>query len=68
MQTRTRPDATHPDSALHLRRRRSNATIGFILGAFVVLVFAITIVKMKNGASMEAFDHVLRPSLLEKEG
>ncbi|MCY4139069.1 MAG: cytochrome C oxidase assembly protein [Rhodobacteraceae bacterium] len=65
MQTRTRPDAAHPDSALHLRRKRSNAAIGFILGAFVVLVFAITIVKMKNGASMEAFDHVLRPSLLE---
>ena len=42
--------------------------IGLILGAFVVLVFAITVVKMKNGASMEAFDHVLRPSLLEKGG
>lgn len=68
MQTRSQIDDARPGSALHLRRRRSNAMIGFILGAFVVLVFAITVVKMKNGASMEAFDHVLRPSLLEKDG
>ncbi len=68
MRIRTQPDAAQPDAELHLRRKRSNATIGLILGAFVVLVFAITIVKMKNGASMEAFDHVLRPSLLEKDG
>ena len=65
MQIRTQPHAAQTDADLHLRRKRSNATIGLILGAFVVLVFAITIVKMKNGASMEAFDHVLRPSLLE---
>ncbi len=68
MRIRSQVDDARTGSTLHLRRRRSNAMIGLILGAFVVLVFAITVVKMKNGASMEAFDHVLRPSLLEKDG
>ncbi|MDE2914303.1 MAG: cytochrome C oxidase assembly protein [Paracoccaceae bacterium] len=51
---------------IHQRRKRSNAMIGLMLGGFVVLVFAISVVKMMNGASMEAYDHVLRPSLLER--
>ncbi len=36
-----------------------------ILAGFVVLVFAITVVKLSSGQLMEAFDHVVRPSLLE---
>lgn len=53
----------HPQAG---RKRRSNLMLGLVLGGFVALVFAITVVKMMNGASMEAFDHTLRPSLLEK--
>nr|WP_325249643.1 cytochrome C oxidase assembly protein [Amylibacter sp.] len=50
----------HP---LHGRRKRSNLMLGAVLGSFVALVFAITIVKMTNGASMEAFDHTVRYSI-----
>ena len=52
---------------LHARRMRRNVTIGLVLGGFVILVFALTVVKMSQGNMMEAFDHVVRPSLLEKD-
>ncbi|MCY3879193.1 MAG: cytochrome C oxidase assembly protein [Rhodobacteraceae bacterium] len=52
---------------LHVRRGRRNAVLGLVLGGFVLLVFAITLVKLSSGQSMEAFDHVLRPSLMETE-
>ena len=44
-------------------RKKSNLLLGAVLGGFVVLVFAITIVKMVDGNNMEAFDHVRRPAL-----
>jgi hypothetical protein len=47
-----------PDHELHQRRRGRNLTLGLILGGFVVLIFAVTIVKMMNGATMEGFDHI----------
>ncbi|RMD89288.1 MAG: hypothetical protein D6811_12515 [Alphaproteobacteria bacterium] len=52
---------------LHRRRARRNMWVALSLGAFVLLVAAITMVKMSQGESMEAFDHVLRPSLLPAE-
>ncbi|MDE0111326.1 MAG: hypothetical protein OXI87_18000 [Albidovulum sp.] len=55
----------HPAFA---RRWRRNALVGAILGMFVALVFGITIVKLSSGHLMEAFDHAVRPSLLESEG
>ncbi len=54
-----------PDSHEIFGRRRSrNLGLGLVLGAFVLLVFAVTMVKMDEGQSMEGFDHSLRPSLL----
>ena len=50
---------------LHARRGRRNLLLAGILAGFVVLVFAITVVKLSSGQLMEAFDHVVRPSLLE---
>ena len=50
---------------LHSRRRSRNMWIAGVLGAFVVLVFAITIVKLSSGHMLEAFDHAIRPSLLD---
>lgn len=50
---------------LHQRRRKRNLAVGLVLGGFVALVFGITVVKMGDGQMMEAFDHSLRPSLLE---
>lgn len=46
-------------------RKKSNILLGAVLGGFVLLVFAITIVKMVDGQNMEAFDHVRRPALEE---
>ena len=51
---------------LHNRRRRRNTWVACLLGGFVVLVFAITLVKLADGHLMEAFDHTVRPSLLER--
>ncbi len=55
--------AEHP---LHNRRKRSNMMLGAVLGGFVALVFAITIVKMSNGESLEAYDHTTRYSIEPK--
>ncbi len=42
---------------LHKRRLGRNVGLGVVLGAFVVLVFALTVVKMKSGDDMQGFDH-----------
>ena len=55
----------HP---LHGRRKRSNMLLGLVLFGFVGLVFAITIVKMAGGASLEAYDHTTRYSIEPKSG
>ncbi|SET66649.1 hypothetical protein [Oceanicella actignis] len=40
---------------LHKRRRRRNLALGGVLLAFVLLVFAVTIVKLANGQMIKAF-------------
>jgi hypothetical protein len=55
------------DHELHARRRSRNIGVGGVLAAFVLLVFAITVVKLANGNRMEAFDHTIRPSLIVEE-
>ena len=52
---------------LKFRRARRNAAVGWALAGFVILVFAVTIVKLSGGHMMEAFDHAVRPSLLEAD-
>lgn len=51
---------------IYSRRKGRNTAVLLILLAFVVMIFAVTIVKMQNGASMEAFDHTVRPSILPR--
>ena len=51
----------HP---LHKKRQRSNIIIGCLLLGFVALVFGVTVVKMSNGAMLEAFDHSYRISVM----
>lgn len=56
-----------PDShEIYARRRSRNVGLGLVLGAFVLLVFAVTVVKLTEGQKMEAFDHQYRASLLPK--
>ncbi|MEM8570779.1 MAG: hypothetical protein AAGG56_07685 [Pseudomonadota bacterium] len=59
-----RPD-THE---IYGRRKSRNVGLGVSLAAFVLLVFAVTIVKLGEGAMMEGFDHQIRPSLLPQTG
>lgn len=57
-----------PDShEIYGRRRSRNVGLALVLGALVVLTFAVTVVKMSQGQKMEGFDHQLRPSLLPAE-
>lgn len=42
---------------LHQRRRGRNAWLGGILAGFVLLVFAVTVVKLSNGGEIKGFDH-----------
>jgi len=50
---------------LHRRRLSRNAGVGIVLGAFVLLVFVLTIAKLVDGQPMQANDHALRLDKLE---
>ena len=47
-------------------RTAGNIKIGLILSVAVTLIFAITIVKLKQGSMLQGYDHVLRQNLVEK--
>ena len=49
---------------IHRRRFGRNLGVGLILGAFVVLLFGLSVVKISNGSSMEAFDHSARSGVV----
>ena len=55
------------DHELHRRRFGRNLGLGLSLGAFVVIVFGLTIVKIENGESMAGFHHGYRPSLVQEQ-
>jgi hypothetical protein len=47
-----------PDShQIYGHRRSRNLGLGLTLGAFVLLIFAVTIVKLSQGEDMRGFDH-----------
>jgi len=49
-----------PDShEIYGRRRSRNRGLGLVLGAFVVLIFAVTVVKLHEGADMKGYDHTV---------
>jgi len=56
-----------PEHELHKRRFSRNLGLGLTLGAFVVLVFALTVVKVKRGDPMEGYDHVVQPATVPQE-
>lgn len=59
--------AFRPDHELHKRRFSRNLGVGLTLGAFVLLVFALTVVKVKRGDPMEGYDHVVQPLSVPQE-
>ena len=50
-----------------LNRDSGNVKIGILLFVVVALIFSITIVKLKQGALMQGYDHIIRQSMLEKD-
>jgi hypothetical protein len=56
-----------PDHELHKRRFSRNLGVGLTLAAFVALVFALTVVKVKRGDPMQGYDHTVQPSLMPQE-
>lgn len=54
-----------PEHDLHKRRFSRNLGVGLTLGAFVVLVFALTVVKVKRGEPMQGYDHVVQPATVQ---
>lgn len=53
---------------IHQRRAGRNIGVALTLLAFVAIVFFLTMSKIRNGGSMEAFDHSARSSITEEEG
>ncbi|RMD94651.1 MAG: hypothetical protein D6811_02385 [Alphaproteobacteria bacterium] len=51
---------------LHRRRRGRNVGLGLVLGGFVLLVLALTVVKVRRVgfASLQGYDHVVQPTLV----
>ena len=50
-----------------LNRDSGNVKIGVLLFVVVALIFSITIVKLKQGALMQGYDHIIRQNMLEKD-
>ncbi|MBB5223921.1 hypothetical protein HNP73_003875 [Amaricoccus macauensis] len=47
-----------PDShEVYGRKRSRNRGLGLVLGAFVLIVFAVTVVKLSEGADMRSPDN-----------
>lgn len=51
---------------LDLNRGSGNIKIGILLFVVVSLIFSVTIVKLKQGALMQGYDHIIRQNMLEK--
>jgi len=45
--------AIHPEHELHTRRKGRNMAVGLILGGFIALAFAVTIVKLSKPQSTD---------------
>lgn len=43
----------HQEHELHKRRFGRNAAVGLLLGAFVILIFAVSIVKLSKPQSVD---------------
>lgn len=57
----------NPEHELHKRRRGRNRAVGLTLGAFVALIFAVSIVKLQLPQSDDpgAPNYVAPPSISE---
>jgi hypothetical protein len=56
-----------PSHEIHKRRFSRNLGLGLTLAAFVALVFALTVVKVKRGDPMQGFDHTFQAEPVTEE-
>ncbi len=59
--------AIRAEHDLHRRRRSRNVGLGLVLAGFVAVVFGLSVVKIRMLGASQAFDHVLRPEMLEQD-
>jgi len=59
--------AFRPEHEIHRRRLGRNVGVAVTLALFIVLVFALTVVKVTRGDPMQAFDHSVRPEMTTEE-
>ena len=52
---------------IYSRRGRKNMWLGGIMGSLVAVIFLVTVVTLANGSKMQAFDHSLRPEMVESD-
>ncbi len=58
-----------PDShEIYGRRRSRNLGLALVLGALVLLTFAVTMVKFTEGLQLERYDHQPSPTALPAGG
>ncbi|WP_108483589.1 hypothetical protein [Oceaniglobus ichthyenteri] len=56
--------AMKTEHELHKRRFSRNMGVGLLLVGFVVIIFGLTVVKVKQLGAIQGFDHVVRPELI----
>lgn len=56
--------AIRTEHELHKRRFSRNLGVGLLLVGFIVIVFGLTVVKVKQLGAVQGFDHVVRPELV----
>ncbi|MEM1236681.1 MAG: hypothetical protein AAGI10_06910 [Pseudomonadota bacterium] len=54
-------------SDVHEKRFSRNMGVGLCLAAFIVLMFGLSAVKIRQAGATEGFDHVARPALIPAE-
>lgn len=51
---------------LHRRRQSRNFGVAVTLVGLIVVVFGLTVVKVRTLGAVQGFDHVVRPELMEQ--
>ncbi len=55
-----------PKKDFYIKRKNRNFWLAVCLGAFIIMIFLVTIAKLSSGGMIEGFDHTLRPSISEE--
>lgn len=60
--------AFRPPHEIYARRFGRNVGVAVLLASFVILVFALTVVKVTRGDPMKGYDHKVERALLPDPG